>query len=93
MDVFTGDGIVEERKSSAHPGADSSQPHIIPVSRCPTGDSNIDTRPHGLRAPQFNYWFDVTCMVCPLAPLFDELFHYGGRSQNYTLMADYFVRS
>ena len=34
--------------------------------------------------PEFPHWLGPICMVCPLAPLLDELFHYGGRSQNYS---------
>ena len=30
--------------------------------------------PEGLRAPEFPYRFNPTCMVCPLAPSPDELF-------------------
>ena len=35
------------------------------------------------------YRFGPTCLVCPLAPSPDWTFHYGGRNQNYSVMADW----
>ena len=34
--------------------------------------------------PEFSYWFGPTRKMCPLAPMSDRLFHYGGKNQNYS---------
>ena len=39
------------------------------------------------RTPNILHCFS-TCMVCSLAPSSDELFHYSGRNQNYSMIAN-----